>query len=152
MPIEPMGFAGIGPGQDDRRPTGALEDAMLVLVIALVEGIVAGILVQVDQGLVVLPGGVVGRVPLADAGRRIARPGKDLGKGDRALGIDAVQGIDLVEHGAQFLGIAGGVVGGYILALAGVAGSVGGLIGTCITALIGALLLIWLSNRIKVKG
>jgi uncharacterized membrane protein YeaQ/YmgE (transglycosylase-associated protein family) len=54
--------------------------------------------------------------------------------------------------GDIILGIAGGVVGGYILALAGVAGSVGGLIGTCITALIGALLLVWLSNRLKVKG
>jgi uncharacterized membrane protein YeaQ/YmgE (transglycosylase-associated protein family) len=53
--------------------------------------------------------------------------------------------------GDIILGIAGGVVGGYILALLGVAGTVGGLIGTCVTALVGALLLIWLSNFIKVK-
>ena len=50
------------------------------------------------------------------------------------------------------LGIAGGVVGGFLLALAGVGGTVGGLIGTMITALIGALLLIWLSNFLKVRG
>jgi uncharacterized membrane protein YeaQ/YmgE (transglycosylase-associated protein family) len=49
------------------------------------------------------------------------------------------------------LGIAGGVVGGFMLALAGVGGTVGGLIGTMITALIGALLLIWLSNFVKVR-
>jgi uncharacterized membrane protein YeaQ/YmgE (transglycosylase-associated protein family) len=55
------------------------------------------------------------------------------------------------KAGDMILGIAGGVVGGYLLALAGVGGTVGGLIGTCITALIGALLLVWLSNRINVK-
>jgi len=53
--------------------------------------------------------------------------------------------------GDIILGIAGGVVGGYLLALVGVGGTVGGLIGTCIAALIGALLLVWLSNRIKIK-
>jgi uncharacterized membrane protein YeaQ/YmgE (transglycosylase-associated protein family) len=53
--------------------------------------------------------------------------------------------------GDIILGIAGGVVGGYLLALVGLGGTVGGLIGTCIAALIGALLLVWLSNRIKVK-
>jgi uncharacterized membrane protein YeaQ/YmgE (transglycosylase-associated protein family) len=50
------------------------------------------------------------------------------------------------------LGIAGGVVGGFLLAVSGVAGTLGGLIGTMITALIGAVLLIWLSNRIKIKS
>jgi uncharacterized membrane protein YeaQ/YmgE (transglycosylase-associated protein family) len=49
------------------------------------------------------------------------------------------------------LGIAGAVVGGFLLAALGVGGTVGGLIGTCITALTGALLLVWLSNRIKVR-
>ncbi len=53
--------------------------------------------------------------------------------------------------GDMILGIAGGVVGGYLLAVAGVAGTLGGLIGTCVSALLGALLLIWLSNRIKVQ-
>jgi len=50
------------------------------------------------------------------------------------------------------LGIAGGVVGGFLLALAGVGGTIGGLIGTILTALLGAFLLIWLSNFIKVKS
>jgi uncharacterized membrane protein YeaQ/YmgE (transglycosylase-associated protein family) len=55
--------------------------------------------------------------------------------------------------GDIILGIAGGVVGGYGMALAGIGGggTVGGLIVTCIAALAGALLLVWLSNRIKVK-
>jgi uncharacterized membrane protein YeaQ/YmgE (transglycosylase-associated protein family) len=51
------------------------------------------------------------------------------------------------------LGIAGGVVGGFLLALAGVGSTVGGLIGTKIAALIGAAVLIWLSNFLKIgKG
>jgi len=54
--------------------------------------------------------------------------------------------------GDLILGIAGGVVGGYLLAVLGAGGTLGGLIGTCISALVGALLLVWLSNRIKVKG
>ena len=53
--------------------------------------------------------------------------------------------------GDIILGIAGAVVGGYLLALSGVGGTVGGLIATCISALLGALLLVWLSNRIKIK-
>ena len=55
--------------------------------------------------------------------------------------------------GDMILGIAGGVVGGYGLALLGVGGSgtVGGLIVTCVAALAGALLLVWLSKIIKVK-
>ena len=54
----------------------------------------------------------------------------------------------------MILGIAGGVVGGYGLALLGVGGggTVGGLILTCVAALAGALLLVWLSNRINVKS
>jgi uncharacterized membrane protein YeaQ/YmgE (transglycosylase-associated protein family) len=56
--------------------------------------------------------------------------------------------------GDVILGIAGGVVGGFGLTLLGIGagGTVGGLIVTCIAALAGALLLVWLSNRIKVKG
>lgn len=55
--------------------------------------------------------------------------------------------------GDMILGIAGGVVGGYALALLeiGGGGTVRGLIFTCIAALGGALLLVWLSNRIKIK-
>ena len=53
------------------------------------------------------------------------------------------------KAGDIVLGIAGGVVGGFLLAASGIEGTVGGLIGTLITALIGAVLLIWLSNRIK---
>ncbi len=54
--------------------------------------------------------------------------------------------------GDIILGIAGGVVGGFLLALLGVGGTVGGLIGTMVTALIGAFAMIWLSNLLKVKS
>jgi len=54
------------------------------------------------------------------------------------------------KAGDILLGIAGGVVGGFLLALAGVGGTVGGLIGTMITSLIGALALIWLSNFVRI--
>jgi uncharacterized membrane protein YeaQ/YmgE (transglycosylase-associated protein family) len=54
--------------------------------------------------------------------------------------------------GDLILGIAGGVVGGFLLATTGVGATVGGLIGTMVAALAGALLLVWLSNRIKVKA
>jgi uncharacterized membrane protein YeaQ/YmgE (transglycosylase-associated protein family) len=54
--------------------------------------------------------------------------------------------------GDMILGIAGGVVGGFLLALTGIGATVGGLIGTMVAALVGALLLVWLSNRIKVKA
>ena len=55
--------------------------------------------------------------------------------------------------GDMILGIAGGVVGGYGLALLGVGGSgtVCGLIVTCVAALVGALLLVWLSKRINIQ-
>jgi uncharacterized membrane protein YeaQ/YmgE (transglycosylase-associated protein family) len=53
--------------------------------------------------------------------------------------------------GDMVLGIAGGVVGGFLLALAGVGSTVGGLIGTMVAALVGAVVLIWLSNFIKVR-
>jgi uncharacterized membrane protein YeaQ/YmgE (transglycosylase-associated protein family) len=55
--------------------------------------------------------------------------------------------------GDIILGIAGGVVGGYMTALLGIgtSGTVGGLIVTCIAALAGAMLLVWLSNRLKVR-
>jgi uncharacterized membrane protein YeaQ/YmgE (transglycosylase-associated protein family) len=54
--------------------------------------------------------------------------------------------------GDMILGIAGGVVGGFLLALTGIGATVGGLIGTMVAALIGALVLIWLSNFLKVKA
>jgi uncharacterized membrane protein YeaQ/YmgE (transglycosylase-associated protein family) len=55
--------------------------------------------------------------------------------------------------GDVILGIAGGVVGGYLLALFGIGGggTIGGLIITCVAALGGAVLLVWLSNRIKTQ-
>ncbi|MGF1643181.1 MAG: GlsB/YeaQ/YmgE family stress response membrane protein [Thiotrichales bacterium] len=53
------------------------------------------------------------------------------------------------QVGDIILGIAGGVVGGYIPAILGISGNVGGLILTLITALLGASLMLWLSNRVK---
>ncbi|MEA3411644.1 MAG: GlsB/YeaQ/YmgE family stress response membrane protein [Pseudomonadota bacterium] len=50
--------------------------------------------------------------------------------------------------GDVILGMAGSVVGGYIVALLGASGT-GGIIGSFIAALAGALLLIWLSKLIK---
>lgn len=52
------------------------------------------------------------------------------------------------KAGDIILGIAGAVVGGMVVATT-VPGTTGGLIITIITALIGALALIWLSNKIK---
>jgi uncharacterized membrane protein YeaQ/YmgE (transglycosylase-associated protein family) len=54
--------------------------------------------------------------------------------------------------GDMILGVAGGVVGGFALALTGIGATVGGLIGTVVAALAGAVLLIWLSNFIKTKS
>lgn len=50
--------------------------------------------------------------------------------------------------GDVILGMAGSVVGGYIVALLGASGT-GGILGSFVAALAGALLLIWLSNLIK---
>ena len=50
--------------------------------------------------------------------------------------------------GDIILGIAGGVLGGYIVALLGVPGT-GGIIGSIVTALLGALLIIWGARKIK---
>ena len=50
--------------------------------------------------------------------------------------------------GDIIIGIAGAVVGGMVFATL-VPGTTGGLIVTIITALLGALALIWLSNKIK---
>lgn len=54
--------------------------------------------------------------------------------------------------GDVILGMAGGVVGGFLLALAGIQGTVGGLLGTVVTSIIGAVVLVWLSNRLKFKS
>jgi uncharacterized membrane protein YeaQ/YmgE (transglycosylase-associated protein family) len=68
------------------------------------------------------------------------------------LGRKVVGGVPpFGKIGDVILGIAGGVVGGYLLALLGVGGTLGGLLGTLATALIGAMLLIWSSNTLKVK-
>ncbi|MEE9492172.1 MAG: GlsB/YeaQ/YmgE family stress response membrane protein [Gammaproteobacteria bacterium] len=50
--------------------------------------------------------------------------------------------------GDIILGCAGGVVGGYILAMAGAAGTAG-IVGSFIAALLGALLLIWSAGKLK---
>ncbi len=50
--------------------------------------------------------------------------------------------------GDIILGIVGGVLGGYILALAGVSGS-GGIIGSFVVAVLGAMLLLWSARKIK---
>lgn len=51
--------------------------------------------------------------------------------------------------GDIILGIAGGVVGGYLMALAGFGNTTGGLIATIITATAGAALLIWTTRFLK---
>ena len=50
--------------------------------------------------------------------------------------------------GDVILGIVGGVLGGYIVALIGVPGT-GGIIGSIVVALLGALLIIWGARKIK---
>ena len=50
--------------------------------------------------------------------------------------------------GDVILGIVGGVLGGYIVALAGVPGT-GGIIGSMVVALLGAMLIIWGARKIK---
>ena len=49
------------------------------------------------------------------------------------------------------LGIAGAIAGGMVVATM-VPGTTGGLLATIITALLGALALIWLSNKLKKGG
>jgi len=51
--------------------------------------------------------------------------------------------------GDIILGIAGGVVGGYLMALAGLGNTAGGLIATVIAAIVGASLLIWSTKFLK---
>lgn len=51
--------------------------------------------------------------------------------------------------GDVILGIAGGVVGGYLMALVGLGNTSGGLIATIVTATLGAMLLIWTTKFIK---
>ncbi len=51
--------------------------------------------------------------------------------------------------GDIILGLAGGVVGGYLMALAGLGNTTGGLIATIITAVIGAVFLIWTTRFLK---
>lgn len=51
--------------------------------------------------------------------------------------------------GDVILGIAGGVVGGYLMALVGLGNTTGGLIATIVTATLGAMLLIWTTKFLK---
>ncbi len=51
--------------------------------------------------------------------------------------------------GDIILGIAGGVVGGYMIALAGLGNTTGGLIATIITAVIGAVFLVSTTRFLK---
>jgi uncharacterized membrane protein YeaQ/YmgE (transglycosylase-associated protein family) len=53
--------------------------------------------------------------------------------------------------GDVILGIAGGAVGGILLSLAGDAAAFVWLIGSLVTAVLGALLLVWLAGVIKGK-
>ena len=50
--------------------------------------------------------------------------------------------------GDVILGIVGGVLGGYIVALLGAADT-GGIIGSVVVALLGALLILWGARKIK---
>lgn len=51
--------------------------------------------------------------------------------------------------GDIILGIAGGVVGGYLMALVGLGNTTGGLIATVITSVIGAVFLVWTTRFLK---
>lgn len=51
--------------------------------------------------------------------------------------------------GDAILGLAGGVVGGYLMALVGLGNTTGGLIATIITAVIGAVFLVWSTRFLK---
>ena len=51
--------------------------------------------------------------------------------------------------GDIILGLAGGVVGGYLMALAGLGNTTGGLIATIVTATVGAVIIIWSTKFLK---
>lgn len=51
--------------------------------------------------------------------------------------------------GDMILGLAGGVVGGYLMALVGLGNTTGGLIATIVTAVIGAVILVWSTRFLK---
>ena len=51
--------------------------------------------------------------------------------------------------GDIILGIVGGVLGGYLMALVGLGNTTGGLIATIVTAIIGAVILIWSTRFLK---
>lgn len=51
--------------------------------------------------------------------------------------------------GDIILGLAGGVVGGYVLALSGLGNTTGGLISTIIAAVVGATVLVWSTRFLK---
>lgn len=51
--------------------------------------------------------------------------------------------------GDMILGLAGGVIGGYFMALVGLGNTTGGLIATIATAVIGAVFIIWTTKFLK---
>lgn len=51
--------------------------------------------------------------------------------------------------GDMILGLAGGIVGGYLMALVGLSNTTGGLIATIVTAVIGAVILVWSTRFLK---
>ncbi len=51
--------------------------------------------------------------------------------------------------GDIILGLAGGVLGGYLLALSGVSNTTGGLISSIIAAIFGAVILVWSTRFLK---
>lgn len=75
------------------------------------------------------------------------------------LGVGALAGL-ITRHfmggqspfgivGDAILGISGGIVGGYLLALAGMGNTAGGLLATIATAVVGASLLVWSTRYIR---
>ena len=53
--------------------------------------------------------------------------------------------------GDIILGLAGGVVGGYILALTGLSNTLGSLVISIIAAIVGAVVLVWSTRFLKKK-
>lgn len=51
--------------------------------------------------------------------------------------------------GDIILGIAGGVVGGYLMALVGLGNTAGGLIATIVAATLGAVVIVWSTRFLK---